>query len=277
MNRRAVVFCVLCLVGFVRPATAQAVKSWPNEFPPRPLAARPVNFPPYDTQTLPNGLRIIAVAHHEQPVVSIRLLIGAGSSLDPKGKTGLAHLTAALLDQGTTTMSAGQLNDAIDFIGGGASAGAGTDLSFVNMLVMKDSFDSGLKMLSDMARHPAFATEELARQRQQLLSSLQVSLDDPDFIANAVFDRLVYGFHPYGMPQSGTPDTLAAITRDDLIAFHQKYFVPNNAILAVVGDISPSDAFAAVRRVLGDWERREVPLPAFTEPPSPTRRVVIVN
>jgi len=277
MSKRIATLFALCVCGIVRLAIAQAVNVWPSEFPPRPLAARPVNFPQYDTQTLPNGLRIIAVAHHEQPVVSIRLLIGAGSSLDPKGKTGLAHLTAALLDQGTTTMSASQLNDAIDFTGGGANVGAGTDLTFVNMLVMKDSFDSGLKMLSDMARHPAFATEELARQRQQLLSSLQVSLDDPDFIANAVFDRLVYGFHPYGLPQSGTPDTLSAITRDDLIAFHQKHFVPNNGILAVVGDIAPSDAFAAVRRVFGDWERRDVPPPAFTEPPRPTQRIVIVN
>jgi predicted Zn-dependent peptidase/outer membrane lipoprotein-sorting protein len=128
-----------------------------------------------------------------------------------------------------------------------------------------------------MARHPAFAPDEIARQRQQLVSSLQVSLEDPDFIANAVFDRLVYGFHPYGLPQSGTPDTLASITRDDLVTFHQKYFVPNNGILAIVGDISAEDAFAAVRRVFGDWQRREIAPSAFTEPPSPTRRVVIVN
>jgi len=102
-------------------------------------------------------------------------------------------------------------------------------------------------------------------------------LEDPDFIANAVFDRLVYGFHPYGLPQSGTPDTLASITRDDLVTFHQKYFVPNNGILAIVGDISAEDAFAAVRRVFGDWQRREIAPSAYTEPPSPTRRVVIVN
>jgi len=228
-------------------------------------------------QTLPSGLRVIAVSHHEQPVVSIRLLVGAGSALDPKGKTGLANLTASLLDQGTTTASASELNDTIDFIGGGMGAGAGTDLSYLNMLVMKDSFDRGLQMLSDMARHPAFAQEEIARQRQQLLSSLQVSFDDPDFIANAVFDRLVYGFHPYGLPQSGTPETLASITRGDLIAFHQKYFAPNNAILAVVGDISPDEAFASVRRVFGDWERRDVAGSTFSEPPNPTRRIVIVN
>jgi len=266
----------LCLCGFVRVVSAQA-HNWPNEFPPRPLPARNVNFPPYQMQTLPNGLQVIAVLHHEQPTVSIRLLVRAGSAADPQAKTGLAHLTAALLDQGTTTQSASQFNDAIDFIGGAVNAGAGSDLSYANMVVMKDSFDSSLRTLSDMVRHPSFADAEIARQRQQLLSSLQVSFDDPDFIANAVFDRLVYGFHPYGMPQSGTPETLASITRADLVAFHQKYFVPNNAILAIVGDVTAEEAFASVRRVFGDWERREVPAAPAVEPPSPTRRVVIVN
>jgi zinc protease len=228
-------------------------------------------------QTLPNGLQVVAVLHHEQPAVSMRLLIRAGSAADPTAKTGLAHLTAALLDQGTSTQSASQFNDAIDFIGGSVNTGAGSDLSYANMVVMKDSFDSSLRMLSDMVRHPSFADAEIARQRQQLLSSLQVSFDDPDFIANAVFDRLVYGFHPYGMPQSGTPATLASITRADLVAFHQKYFVPNNAILAIVGDVTAEEAFASVRRVFGDWERHDVPAAPPVEPPSPTRRVVVVN
>jgi zinc protease len=271
-----VALCSLCLCGFVRDSFAQA-PNWPNEFPPRPLPARSVNFPPYRIETLPNGLQVIAVLHHEQPAVSMRLLVRAGSAADPKAKTGLAHLTAALLDQGTATQSATEFNDAIDFIGGAVNTGAGSDLSYANMVVMKDSFDNSLRMLSDMVRHPSFADAEIARQRQQLLSSLQVSFDDPDFIANAVFDRLVYGFHPYGMPQSGTPETLASITRADLVAFHQKYFVPNNAILAIVGDVTAEEAFASVRRVFGDWERREVPAAPPVEPPIPTRRVVIVN
>jgi zinc protease len=205
------------------------------------------------------------------------MLIRAGSAADPKTKTGLAHLTAALLDQGTSAQSASEFNDAIDFIGGAVNTGAGTDLSFANMIVMKDSFDSSLRMLSDMVRHPAFADAEIARQRQQLLSSLQVSFDDPDFIADAVFDRLVYGFHPYGLPQSGTPETLASISRADLVAFHQKYFVPNNAVLAIVGDVTAEEAFASVRRVFGDWERRDVPAAASIDPPAATRRVVVVN
>jgi zinc protease len=252
-------------------------RRWPTESPPRPLAARQVNFPPYEIRTLENGLQVVAVLHHEQPVVSMRMIVRAGAALDPKGKAGLANLAASLLDQGTTTKSAGEMNDAIDFMGGVMGAGAGTDLTFVNVIVMKDSFETGMRMLSEMARQPAFAIEEIERQRQQALSNLQVSFEDPEFLANAVFDRLVYGFHPYGMLQSGTPASLSAISRQDLLTYHQQHFVPNNAILAIVGDVSAAEAFDGVQKVFGDWQRRDVPRPAFTSPPEPTRRVVVVN
>ena len=86
-----------------------AQQSWPSEFPPRPLPARDVKFPPYEMQTLPNGLQVVAVLHHEQPAVSMRLLVRAGSSSDPRGKIGLAHLATSLLDQGTTTKSAQEM------------------------------------------------------------------------------------------------------------------------------------------------------------------------
>ena len=156
-------------------------------------------------------------------------------------------------------------------------AGARPDLTYLNMVVMKDSFDAGMRMLSDMARHPAFAPAEIDRQRQQVLSGLKVSLEDPDYVADAVFDRLVYGFHPYGMPQTGTPETVNGITRDDIVAFHKKYFAPNNAILAVVGDVTAEEAFDTVRKVFGDWERKEIPAEKFIEPPAPTRRLIVVN
>ncbi len=266
-------FVALCLSGTLVSAQAQ----WPSEGPPRPLPARDVKFPPYQLQTLPNGLQVVAVLHHEQPAVSMRLLVRAGGSSDPKGKLGLARLAASLLDQGTTTMSAQELADAIDFIGGAMGTGAGTDLSYLNMVVMKDSFEVGLRMLSDMARRPAFAQQEIDRQRQQILSGLSVSLEDPDYVANAVFDRLVYGFHPYGLPQTGTPETIKATTRDDLVAFHQKYFAPNNAILAIVGDVTAEEAFAEAKKVFGDWERHDVPAMSFIDPPEPTRRVIVVD
>jgi zinc protease len=277
---RRVLALTVCACGLAAGVIAQTRANWPTEFPPRPLPAREIKFPPYELQTLPNGLQVVAVLHHEQPVVNVRLLVRAGAASDPKEKLGLAHMLASLLDQGiqgATPKTAAELNDTIDYIGGAMGAGAGTDLTFVNMVVMKDSFESGMRMLSDMARHPAFAQTELDRQKQQTLSGLQVSLQDPEYVANSVFDRLVYGFHPYGLPDSGTPQTISSITRDDLVAFHAKYFAPNNAILAIVGDVTAEEAFAAAKKVFADWEKRELPAQKFIDAPEPTRRVVVVN
>ncbi len=245
--------------------------------PPRPLSAREIKFPPYRIQTLPNGLQVVTVLHHEQPVVSMRMIVRAGGALDPRGKNGLADLASSVMTQGAAGKSATELNGDVDFMGAVLGAGAGTDLSFVNMIVMKDSFETGLRMLSDVARRPNFDAEEIDRQRQQMVSSLQVSFQDPEFIANAVFRRLVYGFHPYGLPQSGTPETIAAITRDDLVAFHRRNYVPNNAIVAIVGDLTDEEAFEGVKNVFSDWERRDVPPDTFLPPPDPTRRIVVIN
>jgi zinc protease len=92
-----------------------------------------------------------------------------------------------------------------------------------------------------------------------------------------VFDRLVYGFHPYGLPQNGTPESLASVTERDLQQFHQTYYVPNNAILAVVGDVTIEEAVQAAERALGDWPRKEIPAAARMSPPEPTRRLIVID
>jgi len=260
----------------VGPVSAQQ-RNWPNERPPRPLAARDVKFPPYAVKTLANGLQVIAVSHHEQPALSVRLIVRAGAAQDPDDKPGIAALAATLLDQGTATKSAEQIANAIDSIGGALGVGAGTDLSFINAVVMKDSLNVGLDLVADVAQNPAFAREEIERQRQQSLSGLRVSYEDPEFLANLVFDRLVYGFHPYGRPQSGTPQTLASITRDDLLAFHKKWFGANNAILAIVGDVSAEEAFAGAERAFGKWGQASVQAGKIVDPPEPTRRVIVID
>jgi zinc protease len=258
-------------------AAAVQVPDWPTERPPRPLAARDVKFPPYALKTLANGLQVIAVSHHEQPAVSLRLMVRAGGAQDPSDKPGVASLAAALLDQGTTTRSAEQIAHSIDSIGGVIGAGSGTEFTFVQAIVMKDSFALGLDMVSDIAKNPAFAPQEIELQRKQMLSTLQVSYDDPEYLAGVVFERLVYGAHPYGRPDSGTPASLAAITRNDLVAFHQAWFGANNAILAVVGDVTADEAFAGAERAFGDWRRATSTAARNDEPPPATRRVVIID
>jgi zinc protease len=273
---RALVAAAILTLGSSGPSPAQTT-DWPTERPPRPLAARDVKFPPYQFRTLPNGLQVIAVSHHEQPAVSLRLIVRAGGARDPEGKSGTATLLAALLDQGTTTKTAEQIASSIDSIGGLIGTGATSDLTSITAVVMKDSLDFGLDTVSDLARHPKFAPEELERQRQQMLSSLKVGYEDPDYIANLVFDRLAYGFHPYGKPDTGTPESIASVSRDDLVAFHKAWFGPNNAILAIVGDVSHEDAFAGAQRAFGGWSPAEKTATKAPEPPPPTRRLVVVD
>ncbi len=271
----ALVLAVVQITAAV--AVSAQIQDWPTERPPRPLPARDVNFPPYQVRTLANGLQVIAVSHHEQPAVSVRLIVRAGGAQDPADKPGVAYVAAALLDQGTTSRNAEQIANAIDSIGGAIGAGAGTDLTFINAAVMKDSLGVGLDLVADLARHPAFAPEEIDRQRQQISSGLKVSYDDPGYLAGVVFDRLVYGFHPYGRPDSGTPASIAAMTREDLLAYHQRWFGANNAILAIVGDVTAEEAFAGAERAFGGWARVEAAPVKAVEPPPPTRRVIIID
>ena len=269
------------LRGEDRPARerseAQSRVDWPRENPPRPLPARPVTFPPYEIRKLANGMQVVLVSQNEQPVVSVRMIVRAGAAHDPKGKNGLAMLTATLLDQGAGTRSAEQIAETIDFVGGVLGTGAGSDLSFVSAIVMKDSYDVALDLMADVVQRPTFAAEEIERQRQQALSALKVAAEDPESIADRVIGRLIYGFHPYGMPGAGTPESLAGLTRADFVDFHKKYFVPNNALIAIVGDIGAAEAMAGLEKHFGAWKAGEVPALAVTDPPDATRRVIVID
>lgn len=253
------------------------INNWPREGPPRPLPARPVVFPPYEIRKLANGLQVVLVSQNEQPSVSVRMIIRAGAAQDPAGKHGMAMLTATLLDQGAGKRSAEQIADTIDFVGGVLGTGAGSDLSFVNAVVMNDSYHVALELMSDVVQRPTFAADEIERQRQQALSALKVSAGDPEAVAGRIIDRLIYGFHPYGMPGGGTAASLASLTRADFVDFHRKYFVPNNALIAVVGDISAADAMAGLEKYFGSWQPGVVPETAMTEPPQPTKRVIVID
>src|SRR5437868_5392732 len=129
---RGVLISVFSLYLCVGTAAAQST-NWPTERPPQPGPAREIKFPPYELQTLPNGLQVVVVLHHEQPAVTMRLLVRVGTSADPKGKLGLAKMVSSLLDQGTAgprPRTSTAMNDEIDFIGGSMGAGAATDLTF---------------------------------------------------------------------------------------------------------------------------------------------------
>jgi zinc protease len=167
--------------------------------------------------------------------------------------------------------------DAIDFVGGVLVAGAGTDLTYVSTIVLKDNLPLAWELMSDMVRRPAFLQQELDRQRQQALSGMKVAEQDPDSVADHVIDRLIYGFHPYGLPGNGTVESLSSITRQDLVDFHQRHYLPNNALIAVVGDVSADEAMAGLTQVFGEWPQGTAPPFQPIEPPQPAKRVIVVD
>jgi zinc protease len=184
---------------------------------------------------------------------------------------------SGLLNQGTKTRSAGDIADAIESAGGMIGVGSGNELAFISGAVVKDQTELMLALASDMAQNPSFDPQEIDRRRGQTLSSLDVSYDDPDYLASLVIERLIYGFHPYGRPSEGTRESIRRLTREDLVAFHRAWFVPNNALLAIVGDLTASEAFAAAEKAFGSWPRKDVPTVPVMDPPPPTRRLVIID
>ncbi len=247
---------------------------------PAAAPTRPYAFPKAATRTLQNGVQSFVVADSEQPMVTVRLVLtGAGSINDPAGKPGVANMTADLLTQGTASRSAQQIAEAIDFVGGSLSASADKDGAYLAVTVVKKDFGLAMDLLSDILIRPAFKGEELERRRQQALSNLEVQYSDPAYVADVVLQRIVYGQHPYGLPGSGTPDSLRDIGRDDLVRFWEAHFEPQGSLLAFAGDIAPDAAFAAADKYLGPaaWPRREAraAAPAPPRPPSGLRIVCV--
>jgi len=276
--RRLALLLIGVAVLLVQPADAQSQSPvWPVSRPPLPLAARPVSFPPYQLETLGNGLQVLLIPQHEQPSVSFRLIVKAGAAQDPAAKPGVASLLSSLLDQGTTTKSSSAISDMVESSGGLLSVGTAQELTYLNVGVLRDRFDQMLDLASEIVQHPAFDPVEIGRQLQNATSGLQVRFDDPEYLAGVVFTRAVYGAHPYGRPSDGTPESLARITREDLVAFHQAWFVPNNTLLAIVGDVSADEALAAAKRAFGGWAKRDVPAMDAASPPPPSRRLIVID
>ena len=234
---------------------------------PAPGPPKQFHFPEAATKTLPNGLRIFVVHDASEPEVAVHLVVmTAGTSKDDPKAPGIAQMTANMLTQGMQTRSAQQIAQAIDFVGGTLNATAGFDSTDVTLSIVKKDLTVGLDLMQDVVLHPAFKTDELDRQREQLLSNFEVEYSDPDYLATAVFGRVLYGNSPYGLPPEGTPDSVKKMDRDALAKFHDANYAPNQSLLAFAGDITPEEAFATAEKYFGSWPKSAA---ADTAPPPP--------
>lgn len=227
-----------------------------------------IELPPIKKTTLDNGLKLIVIEHHELPVVAFRLVLKCGSAYDPPGKAGLADLTAGLLRKGTKTRSATQIAQEIDFVGGSLGAGSGRDATYATCEVLTKHFDLGLDLLSDVVLNPTFKEDEIDRLRNQTLGGIKEKKRDPESVADEKFKEFLFGDHPYGQPAEGTEESITTIVRDDIVNFHKKHYVPNNSILAVVGDVEPEEVITKVKAKFSQWKAGEITPPSFAQPPA---------
>jgi len=222
----------------------------------------------------PNGLTVLVLEQHALPIVQVHALVKTGSVQDPPGKAGLANLVANLLDEGTATRSATQLAEQIEFVGGQMAVKSGDDFTTASVKVLKKDQDLGLELLADILLRPSFPEKELRRVRSQILGEMQSEQDDPGTIAAKAFNQLVFDGHPYRWPVNGTEATLATVTRKDVQQFYSHEYLPNQTILAVVGDITADQAKALVAKHFGAWKRGVSP-PRVMTPPAPLAKPVV--
>ncbi len=226
--------------------------------PPGPVVATVVPDPV--VEKLANGLTLITVTRSDLPLSTAIIVGSQGAAADPVGKAGLARLAAQLTTKGTRTRSASEIAQAVEALGGSINAGTDYDGSTISLTVKSDQLPNALTILSDVARNPTFATEEIERQRGINIDEVSVSLQDPGELAQAVANRALFGTGAYAQPVSGTPTTLKAIGRDDVLASYRRAFTPARSTLVLTGAITPAEARAFAERYFGDWSAPAGPL-----------------
>jgi zinc protease len=258
-------------------ARAQTAQPPAKQAPPAVAAERPFTFPAHTATKLENGLTVLVVEDHRQPVVSATLMLpSAGSSAHGARDAGLAAMTASLLRQGTATRSAQQIAESIDKVGGSLTSSASADSTQASVTVLTSSLDTGFELLADVVQRPAFAAEEIERWRRQTLSNLQVAYRDPEYLRDVVGERVAYGSHPYALPTDGFPSTVSTLSRDAVVAFHKEHYTPTGGYLAIAGDIAPDAALGLARKYFAAWKGSASALPAAPAPKA-ERRIVVID
>lgn len=245
----------------------------------RAAPLKPLKLPPIARATLPNGLQVVVARRGPLPLVAIRLLIQAGSCADPVDRHGIVDFTARLLRRGTQALSADQISESVEFVGGSLAAGATEDFIAVSMSAPAEHLSALLDVLGQVVRAPAFPPAEVESARGRTLAQLANDLDDPAALADRAFLQAVWGDHPYGHDVSGNAAHVRTYAREDLVRTHAERWGPRISSLIVVGQVEPDAVFAAAERARGGWsggpEAPVVPPPLAR--PAMAGHVVVVD
>ncbi|QSQ15537.1 M16 family metallopeptidase [Myxococcus landrumensis] len=215
--------------------------------------SRPLVFPELHESTTSSGLKVVAAERGPLPMVSMRLVIRAGSSTDPAGKHGIADFAARLLRRGTRRMTAEAIDEAVEFVGASLGVGVGEDTLSVAITTPAEHFSQMLEVMGQLVMEPTFPESEVADARERALAQFANDLDEPSVIADRAMVRALWGDHPYGHDVSGSTKTVSTFTRDDAVRFHQERLGPKVAMLVVVGSVDPKKVAQAAEKSFAGW------------------------
>ncbi len=221
-----------------------------------------VKFPPVEKLSLSNGLQVMLINRSSVPVVNMRLLVDAGYAADQFGKPGMSMLAMNMLKEGTPSRSSLKISDDLADLGASLNTYASIDYSVISMNALKPNFDKSLDLFADVLLRPVFPERELDRLKKQQILGIKQEQVQPVMMGLRILPKLLYGEkHAYGTPftGSGYEETVNAITRNDLVKYHQDWFAPNNATLLVVGDITAAELKNKLETKLAGWKQKKVP------------------
>ncbi len=254
-----------------------ADEPWRFEMP-RPGPARPLVLATPTSATLSNGLTLILNERPGLPIVAASLVIKAGSDANPVEKSGLASFVAAMLDEGTQTRGALEIADEVARLGATLNTGSTMDATTISVRSLSKNFGATLDLMADVALRPSFPADEIERQRASRLGQLVQQRDNPGQVAAQVMAVALYGSrHPYGYTEIGTEAATKSITREEMLEFWRRNFVPNSAALVVAGDISMADLRARAEKAFGAWARGTPVRPVLGTPDTTRAKVIVVD
>jgi zinc protease len=229
---------------------------------------------------LPNGVTILARPNLNSPSVVIHGYLEAGSLFDPSEKLGLAQFTSLALMRGSQRHSFQQIYDLLESTGASLGVSGATHTTGFSGRSLAEDLPLLLDLLKQVLRFPTFPAEHVERLRAQILTGLAIRAQDTGDMASLTFDEIVYQGHPYSRPDDGFPETVQAIQRDDLLAFHHKHYGPQGMLISIVGAVPPETAIEQVAALFGDWsnpsQSPQVDLPALEPlPHTVSRRLYI--
>ncbi|MGJ8535983.1 MAG: M16 family metallopeptidase [Parasphingopyxis sp.] len=257
------------------PSPAAASADLGTRSVPRPEVGEidDLDFPDVERATLSNGVEVRFVRRTAVPTLLTRLSFDAGNAADRADQLGTQALMLSLMSEGTTTLNSVQIAEAQERLGAVLSASASLDRTSLGIFALAANYEPSLDLLQDVVRNPAFAPSEIERIRAAQLSTIATERTTPASMASLNLWPALFGEqHPYGRPTSGlgTPDSVAAITRQDLIDFHRSWIRPDKLTIMVVGDATLAEVVAALEPRFGDWtvegeagtKAMEAPIPA---------------